>query len=137
LNKKLKIKMKHIYITSFLMLTFFLNKLEAQSGTSYQINPSCAEHTGSLGVEVTTSLHDFPFPYTFIIYNEEFDYEAVLYQVDRNITLSEKLYLYNPKLKKFDTLIGNQLLNDWVGYCQYYGGVDMFDPITKKRYLWP
>ena len=58
------------------MLAFFLNKLDAQSGTSYQINPSCAENSGSLGIDVTTSLHDFPFPYTFIIYNEEYDYEA-------------------------------------------------------------
>jgi len=95
---------------------------------------------------LTTILHHFDienindiFPYLIAAIKEHsfFDSETILYQVDRNVIGSQVCYLYNPDIKKFDIGQINPLLHNQLGYFQYYGGMDMFDYATRKRYFWP
>jgi hypothetical protein len=66
-----------------------------------------------------------------------FDAETILYQIDRNMIGGDKIYLYDAPTKKFIMKTGNTMVHEKVGYYQYYGGMDVFDPASKKKYLWP
>ncbi len=105
------------------------------------------DQLGSDGSEyLKTILHHFdvenlnevlPYIITAIKNNQFFDAETILYQVDRNVAGSNKLFLYDSETKKFKIVDGNLLLHPKLGNYQYYGGIDLFDSFSKKLYFWP
>ena len=78
-----------------------------------------------------------PFIIKAIRDNGFYDNTNILYQIDRNHIGNDSIFRINKSTLKLYPFLKNKEFHPKAGYFQYYGGIELFDDSSMKKYFWP